>query len=132
MIVIITLFYLSLATIILMVMWKLVSIRELKYSLIEGIEKGFHGKFYDAVHKMWYVFLVPHLRRARVAMLAMFFTIAHEILRRAEILGEKIKVRHKKLFDMVKGKGVIKNKGSTSFFVRDVAEYKESIKEKSS
>ncbi len=131
MIVIITLFYFSLATIILMVVWKLISIRELKLSLIEGIEKELHVKFYKVVHEMWYVFLVPYLARARAVVLALFFTIAHEVLRIVEIWGQKLKVRHKKLFDMVKGKGVIKKKGSASFFIRDVAEYKESTESKS-
>ncbi len=130
MFVIITLFYLSLAIIVLMVLWKLVSIRELKLSLIEGIEKEFHGKFYKVVHEMWHVFLVPHYIRARLVMLALFFAIAHEVLRITSVWGEKLKVRHSKLFDMVKGKGVIKKRGSASFFLRDVAEYKKSLGEK--
>ncbi len=130
MIVIITLFYLSLATIILMVLWKLVSIRELKLSLIEGVEREFHIKFYKVVHEMWYVFLVPYLVHARAVVLALFFTIAHEALRVTSVWGVKLKARHSKLFDMVKGKGVIKNKGSASFFLRDVAEYKKSLGEK--
>ncbi len=130
MIIIITLFYFSLATIILMVVWKLISIRELKLSLIEGIEKEFHVKFYKMVHEMWYVFLVPYLARARAVALALFFTIAHEVLRTVEIWGQKLKVRHKKLFDMVKGKGVIKKKGSASFFIRDVIDFKNQLSEK--
>ncbi len=130
MIVIITLFYFSLLTIILMVLWKLVSIRELKFSLIEGIEKEFHGKFNRVVHEVWYVFFVPYLVRVRAFVLALFFTIAHEVLRITSVWGEKLKARHSKLFDMVKGKGVIKKKGSASFFLRDVADFKNQLSEK--
>ncbi len=131
MMIIIILFYFSLAIIILMVLWKLVSIRELKFSLIEGVGKEFHRKFYEKVHELWYVFFVPHLVRTRVFVLAIFFIVAHEVLHIVGVWGQKLKVRHSKLFDMVKGKGVIKSKGSASFFLRDVAEYKESIKSKS-
>ncbi len=131
MIVIITLFYVSLTTIILMVLWKLVSIRKLKLSLISGAEKEFHRKFYKVVHGMWYVFLVPHIIRIRVFALSLFFIVAHEALRIVGVWGQKFKVRHSKLFDMVKGNGLIEKKGSASFFLRDVAEYKESIKSKS-
>ncbi len=130
MIVIITLFYLSLATVILMVVWKLVSIRELKLSFIDGVEKEFHWKFYKAVHDIWYIFLVPHLVRARTVIIAIFFIIAHEVLRKIGVWGGKLKVRHSKLFDMVKGKGVIKKKGSASFFIRNVADFKNQLSEK--
>lgn len=130
MIVIITLFYLSLATIISMVAWKLVSLREHKLSLIEGIEKELHGKLYDTIHDVWHVLRVKYFARARVVLLALFFTIAHEVLHLALIVGQKLKVRHGKWYDMVKGKGVLRKKGSVSFFLQDVAEYKKSLQEK--
>lgn len=127
MIVIITLFYLSLMTIIGMVVWKLVSLREYKLSLIEGIEKELHGKLYDTVHDAWHVFRVKYVSRARTLLLSLFFTIAHEVLHLALIAGQKLKVRHSKWYDMVKGKGVLRKKGSVSFFLQDVAEYKKQL-----
>ncbi len=130
MIIIITLFYASLLIIVFMVSWKLVLLRNLKLSLIEGAEKGLHGKFYEMVHEIWHIFHVKVLARARVFATSVFFTVAHEILHFAGVMGAKLKERHSKWFDMVKGKGIIKKKGSASFFLRDVAEYKESIKEK--
>jgi hypothetical protein len=127
MIVIITLFYLSLATIIGMVAWKLVTLRDLKLSLVEGVEKELHGKLYETIHFAWHVFRVNILARIRVVILSVFYTVAHEALHITELLGQKVKERHGKWFDMVKGKGVIRKKGSVSFFLRDVAEYKKSI-----
>ena len=128
--VIIALFYLSLATIIGMVLWKLVSIRNLKLSLVEGVEKELHGKFYEKIHSMWHVFRVKVLVRVRMLMLSIFYIAAHEVLHFTELIGKKLKERHGKWFDMVKGKGVIKKKGSVSFFLKDVAEYKKSIQVK--
>ncbi len=125
---IITLFYLSLAVIMGMVAQKLVSLRALKLSLIEGVEKELHGKLYEAIHRVWHLFRVEVLARIRVLALMLFYTIAHEVLHLTLIAGQKLKVRHSKWFDMVKGKGVIRNKGSVSFFLQDVAEYKKSIK----
>jgi len=127
MIVIITLFYLSLLTIITMVAWKLVSLRELKLSLIEGIEKELHGKFYETIHNLWQVFRVKYLARVRVFILALFYTVAHEVLHVTLVAGQKLKVRHGKWFDIVKGKGAIHKKGTVSFFLRDVAEYKRQL-----
>ena len=126
--IIITLFYLSLATIVGMVVWKLIYLREFKLSLIEGIEKDLHGKLYESIHALWHVLRVKYLTRAYALLMALFYTIAHEVLRRTLILGQKVKTRHLKLFNMVKGKGVIRKKGSVSFFLQDVAEYKESLK----
>jgi len=128
--VIIALFYLSLATIIGMVLWKLVSIRNLKLSLVEGVEKELHGKFYEKIHSMWHVFRVKVLVRVRMLILSIFYIAAHEVLHFTELIGKKLKERHGKWFDMVKGKGVIKKKGSVSFFLKDVAEYKKSIQVK--
>lgn len=128
--VIIILFYLSLATIIGMVMWKLVSLRGLKLSLVEGVEKELHGKLYETINSLWHVFRVRVLAKIRAVTLALFYTLAHEALHFSEIIGKKLKERHGKWFDMVKGKGVIRKKGSVSFFLQDVAEYKKSIKEK--
>ena len=128
--VIITLFYLSLATIIGMVSWKLVSLRGLKLSLVEGVEKELHGKLYETIHNLWHVFRVKVLARVRAFILAFFYTVAHEALHFSEIAGKKLKERHGKWFDMVKGKGVIRKKGSVSFFLQDVTEYKKSIQGK--
>lgn len=127
MLVIITLFYFSLATIIGMVSWKLVSLRDLKLSLVEGVEKELHGKLYETIHSVWHMFRVRVLARIHTFAIAIFYTIAHEVLRFTELAGQKLKERHGKWFDMVKGKGVIKKKGAVSFFLRDVAEYKKSI-----
>ena len=128
--VIIALFYLSLATIVGMVLWKLVSLRNLKLSLVEGVEKELHGKFYEKIHSMWHVFRVKVLVRVRMLILSIFYIAAHEVLHFTELIGKKLKERHGKWFDMVKGKGVIKKKGSVSFFLKDVAEYKKSIQVK--
>ncbi len=132
MIIIITLFYASLLTIVVMVSWKLVVLRKLKLSLIEGAEKELHGKFYEMVHELWHVFRAKVLDRVRVFAISVFFTVAHEVLHFAGIMGAKLKERHSKWFDMVKGKGVINKKGSASFFLRSVAEYKESTESKES
>ncbi|MBI5400727.1 MAG: hypothetical protein HZB12_01245 [Candidatus Yonathbacteria bacterium] len=125
--IIITLFYLSLATIIGMVAWKLVSLRDLKLSLVEGVEKELHGKLYETIHFVWHVFRVQVLARIRTLSLSLFYTAAHEVLHYTELAGQKLKVRHGKWFDMVKGKGVIRKKGSVSFFLKDVAEYKKQL-----
>lgn len=127
MFIIITLFYLSLATIVIMVGWKLVSLRTLKLSLIEGIEKELHGKFYEMVHEWWDIFRTKYWVRLRAFGLALFYLCAHEVLRFSLIVGQKLKVRLHKWHDMVKGKGVIKNRGSASFFLRDIAEHKKTI-----
>ncbi len=113
-----------------MVLWKLVSLRGLKLSLVEGVEKELHGKLYETIHKVWHMFRVSVLARIRTIALVFFYTVAHEMLRFTEFIGQKLKERHGKWFDMVKGKGVIKKKGAVSFFLRDVAEYKKSIQEK--
>lgn len=130
MIVITTLFYLSLATIVGMVSCKLVALRDLKLSLVEGVEKELHGRFHETMHTVWRAFRVLVVARIRKFALALFYVTAHEVLHFTEIVGQKLKVRHGKWFDMVKGKGVIRKKGSVSFFLRDVAEYKKSIQVK--
>ncbi|MBI5798613.1 MAG: hypothetical protein HZB10_01640 [Candidatus Yonathbacteria bacterium] len=127
---IITLFYLSLSTIICMVAWKLVTLRDLKLSLVEGVEKELHGKLYEVIHFAWHIVRTSVLTRIRTIILALFYTVAHEALHFTELVGQKLKERHGKWFDMVKGKGVIRKKGSVSFFLRDVAEYKKSISTK--
>ncbi|MDD5152429.1 MAG: hypothetical protein PHS95_00285 [Candidatus Pacebacteria bacterium] len=129
MIVIITLFYLSLATITVMVGWKLMKLRALKLSLIEGIEKEFHNKLYKKMHELWNIFRDKYLLRARIFFLAVFYAVAHWMLRTTLIAGQKIQARHRKWFDMVKGKGVVGEKGRSSFFLKDVAEYKKSLVE---
>ena len=130
MIVIIILFYLSLATIVGMVAWKLIFLRGLNLSLVESIEKELHGKMYETIHGGWHAFRVQVLARVRTHILAVFYTIAHVLLHVTELVGKKLKERHGKWFDMVKGKGVVKKKGSVSFFLQDVAEYKKSISTK--
>ncbi|KKU81380.1 MAG: hypothetical protein UY07_C0019G0005 [Parcubacteria group bacterium GW2011_GWA1_47_8] len=124
---IITLFYLSLATIVLVVGRKLLSVRTLKLSLIEGVEKELHGKLYDTLHHLWGVFLDKCYVPVRKLSLAIFYTVAHEVLHAGLVVGQKVKVRHGKWYNMVKGKGVIRKKGSVSFFLRDVAEYKKQL-----
>lgn len=129
--IIITLFYLSLITIVAMVGWKLVSLRAVKLSPVEGVETELHGKFYEALHSWWHVFRVQVLARARAVALSMFYAAAHEILRYAIIIGRKFGARFHHWYDMVKGKGEIHKKGSASFFLRDIAEHKESLKTES-
>ncbi len=127
MIVLIILFYISLLTIIGMVVWKLIVLHELKLSFIEGAENDLHGKFYERVHELWHTFSTTHLRRARAFALMVLYTALHEVFRVTLIIGQKIKVRHSKWHDIVKGKGAIHKKGSVSFFLRDVAEYKKTL-----
>ena len=127
MFIIITLFYLSLVTIVGMVGWKFISLRSLKLSLVEGIEHELHGKFYDIAHMWWDVFLSKYWARARASALAIFYIVAHEVLRATLLIGQRIRRRLSVWLDMVKGKGGIKNKGSASFFLRDVAEYKREL-----
>lgn len=127
MIVIITLFYLSLTTIVGMVGWKLISIRSMKLSLVEGVEKELHGKLHETIHRLWHIFRVKVLARIRAVLLAYFFIAAHEVLHFSEIIGRKLKARHGEWFDMVKGKGVIRKKGSVSFFLQDVTAYKQGL-----
>lgn len=126
--VIITLFYLSLATVIVMVVWKLITLRNLKLSLVEGVEKELHGQLYQTIHRVWHLFRVKILVKIKEFSLIVFYTAAHEVLQFLEVVGEKLKKRHSKWFDMVKGKGVLRKKGSVSFFLRDVAEYKKTLK----
>lgn len=125
MLIIISLFYLSLATIAGMIMWKLALLRDLKLSLVEGVEKELHGKLYEVIHSGWHVFRTQVLTRARALALSVFYSVAHALLHFSEIIGKKIKERHGKWFDMVKGRGVIKKKGSVSFFLKNVGSVKE-------
>lgn len=127
MLIIITLFYISLLTIAGMISWKLISLRNLKLSLVEGVEKELHGKLYEAIHVGWYVFKIQVILRLRKFALALFYSVAREALHFTELIGQKLKERHGKWFDMVKGKGVIRKKGPVSFFLRDVAEYKKQL-----
>ncbi len=85
---------------------------------------------YETIHGGWHAFRVQVLARVRTHILAVFYTIAHVLLHVTELVGKKLKERHGKWFDMVKGKGVVKKKGSVSFFLQDVAEYKKSISTK--
>lgn len=127
MFIIITLFFLSLATIVVMMGWKLISLRALKLSLVEGVEKELHWKFYEMVNVWWEIFRTKYWVRIRAFALSLFYLAAHEVLRFALKIGQKVKVRLHVWHDMVKGKGVIKNKGSVSFFLRDIAEHKKQL-----
>lgn len=124
MIVIIILFYCSLAVVVAMVIKKLFEIRELKLSVIEGIEKEFQGKLYELVHDFWYDFRIKILARSRVIAIQTLRIVEHAVIGFIIKVGDRLRKRHRKLYDMVKGKGVIKNKGSVSFFLKEVSEYK--------
>lgn len=128
--IIITLFYLSLGTILAMVLWKLLVFRNLKLSLVDGVEKELHGKLYEIIHIAWRFFRLKILVKLKNLILVIFFTIAHEVLYFVGVLGAKLKKRHGKWFDMVEGKGALRKKGSVSFFLQDVAEYKKTLKTK--
>ena len=129
MIIIVTLFYLSLATVTVMVGWKLLKLRALKLSLIEGIESELHHSLYKKMHEFWNIFREKYLVRARLFLVTLFFTISHWVLNKTMTMMQKLQDRHKKWFDMVKGKGVVEKKGMSSFFLRNVAEYKKSLNE---
>ena len=124
MIVIITLFYVSLVVISAMVAWKLVEIREVKMSIIEGIEKDLHGKFYEVTHEFWHKVRTIHFVRMRHIGLQIYVWLERLFFRLVVKLAKKLQVRQGKLYDMVQGKGVIKNKGSASFFLQEVSTYK--------
>lgn len=128
--IIITLFYLSLFTIVSMVAWKMVTLRELKVSLVEGVEKELHGKLYETAHVWWHIFRTKYVVRVRAFLVALFYTVAHQVLHYAIIIGRKVGARFHVWYDMVKGKGQIRKKGSVSFFLRDVSEYKKSLQGK--
>jgi len=126
--IIITLFYSSLLTIVGTVVWKLVVLRASKLSLIEGIERDLYSKLHGSLHGGWRILREKYLSRVASFAVALFYTVAHEVLRYTLIWGQKLKARHRKLFDMVKGKGIVRKKGSVSFFLQDVAEYKKSMR----
>ena len=125
MIVIITLFYISLVVIVGMIAWKLVEIREVKMSLIEGIEKDLHGKLYEVTHAVWHKIRDDYGVRAKHFFLMVYVALERTAFRVAVKLVKKLQVRQGKLYDMVQGKGVIKNKGSVSFFLKEVSSYRE-------
>ena len=125
----ITLFYLSLITIVAMVGLKLVSLRRVKVSVITGtVEKELHSHSYEVARGLWHTFRTNYLVKARVFILALFYTVAQKVLRFNAKLIHKVQAKHGKWYDMVKGKGTLKKKGSVSFFLRDVAEYKKTMK----
>ncbi len=103
------------------------SLREHKLSLIEGIEKELHSNLYKIMNEGWYIFCTKYLMRARAFTLALFYTVAHDILYSVGVLGNKFKERHRKWSDMVKGKGLIHKKGSASLHLRDISEYKKGL-----
>lgn len=127
MIIIITLFYCSLFVIMVMMGWKLVSLREHKLSLLEGIEKEIHSKAHKTVNEWWHLFRTKYLVKARALALVLFYRVAHDILHFAGILGNRLKERHRKWFDMVKGKGVIHKDGPVSLHLRDISEDKKQL-----
>lgn len=110
-----------------MVGWKIVSIREHKVSLIEGVEKEIHSNVHKTMNDWWHLFRTKYLVKARALALTLFYAGAHYILHFVEVLGNRLKERHRKWFDMVKGKGVIHKKGSVSLHLRDISEYKKQL-----
>lgn len=127
MIIITTLFYSSLVIVTLMIARKLIVIRPLKFSLIEGVEKELHGKFYEKMHEAWDLVYKKYLIRVKSYLVALFYTAVHKILHFLLIIGRKFKVYHDRWYNMVKGKGVIKKKGSVSFFLREISEHKKQV-----
>ncbi len=125
--VIITLFYISLSLVVGMVGLKLVSLRNLKLSLVEGVDREFYGKVYAKANETRRVLRKKYYIPLRTLSRALFFYAAHHVLHAGLILGNKIKARHSKWYNMVKGKGVIKQKGSVSFFLQNVSDYKKSM-----
>lgn len=112
-----------------MVGWKLVSLRKLKLSVVAGaVEKELHSNLYEIIERGWYIFRTKYLFRAREFALVLFYAIAKKVLHFTAVQIHRFQARHAKWYDMVKGKGVIKKKGSVSFFLQDVAEYKKSLK----
>lgn len=126
MIVIIILFYFSLTVVVAMVLKKLLEIRELKLSVIEGIEKDFHGKLYELVHDFWYDFRIKVVARTREFLLHTLRVAEHAVLGFLIRTADRLKRRHRKLYNMVKGEGELHNKGSVSFFLREISDYKKS------
>jgi hypothetical protein len=127
---VISLFYVSLAICVGMIVLKLVSLRNLKLSLIESIDRELYNKISLKVHEIGNAINVCYYVPFRTLSRALFFFIARQVLHAGLVLGNKIKVRHVKWYNMVKGKGVIKQKGSVSFFLRDVAEHKKMLRAK--
>ena len=109
-----------------MVLKKLLEIRELKLSVIEGIEKEFHGKLYELVHEFWYDFRIKVIARTREITLHALRVIEHAILGFVIRIADKLKRRHRKLYNMVKGEGEIRSTGSVSSFLQGVSGYKKS------
>lgn len=128
--VLIILFYGSLFTVIAMIVGKLVSLRKLKLSLLEGVEREFYGKVYSKTMEVRRVLRVRYFLPLRTFARALFFFVAHQVLHAGLILGNKIKVRHNKWYNMVKGKGAIRQKGSVSFFLQNVSDHKKSMSSK--
>ena len=122
--VIIILFYLSLAVVVALVIKKLLEIRALKLSVIEGIEKEFHGKLYELVHDFWYGFRIKVVARTREISLHVLRVAEHAILGLVIRMADKLKRRHRKLYNMVKGEGEINPTGSVSSFLQGVSGYK--------
>lgn len=113
-----------------MVGWKLISLRKLKLSVVAGtVEKELHSNLYEIIERAWHIFRTKYVSRAREFVLAIFFTIARKILHFTAVQIHRFQARHAKWYDMVKGKGTLKKKGSVSFFLQDVAEYKKSIRD---
>lgn len=121
---IIVLFYLSLGIIVGMIGGKFVSLRKLKLSLVDGIEKELHGTLSTRVIGIAQVVHRGYLVPLRKILQTLFYICAHWVLHQVLVLGNKLKVYHSKWYNMVKGKGVIKQKGSVSFFLRDIGDYK--------
>ncbi len=124
---IITLFYTALSVIVGMVIWKLIFLRELKLSLIEGIEKELHHKFYEVIHAWWHIVLAKFILPAGNFIIGIFYISVRWIINRALISSHKLRIRLAKWSDMVKGKGVVHGNSSASVFLNTIAEYKKQI-----
>lgn len=125
--IIITFFYLSLAMIVGMLSFKLMSLRKLNLSVIEAVERELYRNLYARVSETTKVLRQRYYVPLRALSRALFFYGAHRVLHAALIVGNKIKARHSKWYNMVKGRGVIRQKGSVSFFLQNVTDYKKTM-----
>ncbi len=126
--IIITLFYLSLLVVVAMIVKKFLEIRTLKLSLVEGIEQEISRKAHHFIQIFWYDWCLVLISRTHAGVVRGWYVLEHAVLGLIIRLSERLKRRHHKLYDMVKGKGVLKNKGSVSTFLKEVSTYKEEEK----
>lgn len=128
--ILISMFSLSLAICVGMIARKLISLRKLKLSLVESIDRELYMKLSGKAHEFGHVLNTRYYVPFRAFVRTLFFFVAHHVLHGGLIIGGKIKTRHIKWYNIVKGKGVIKQKGAVSFFLQDVAEHKRMLRTK--